>query len=167
MALPRHLRNFNVMIDGFGFAGRADEVTLPTLSLATEEHRAGGMDLPVEVDMGMEMMELSVVISDYDESVISGFGLLGAGVPLRIMGAIQRQGEDAQAVVVRCLGGLKSREVGTWTNGSKQTTTLTYSLRSYSESINGTEYVNIDAENMVRVINGVDQLASQRAAIGL
>jgi hypothetical protein len=165
--LPRHLRNFNIMIDGLGFAGRADEVTLPTLSLVTEEHRAGGMDMAVEADLGMEMMELSVVISDYDESVISGFGLLGAGVPLRIMGAIQRQGEEAQSVVIRCLGGLKSREVGAFATGGKQTTTLTYSLRSYSESINGTEYVNIDAENMIRVINGVDQLASQRAAIGL
>lgn len=165
--LPRHLRNFNVMIDGLGYAGRADEVTLPTLALTTESHRAGGMDVPVDIDLGMEMLELSVVLSDYDEAVIAGFGLLGAGVPLRIMGAIQRQGEDAQSVVIRCVGGLKSREVGTWTNGSKQTTTLTYSLRSYTESINGTEYVNIDAENMVRVINGVDQLASQRAAIGL
>lgn len=165
--LPRHLRNFNVMIDGLGYAGRADEVTLPTLALTTESHRAGGMDMSVDIDLGMEMLEVSVVLSDYDEAVIAGFGLLGNGVPLRIMGAIQRQGEEAQSVVIRCVGGLKSREVGTWTNGSKQTTTLTYSLRSYTESINGTEYVNIDAENMVRVINGVDQLASQRAAIGL
>lgn len=165
--LPRHLRNFNVMIDGFGFAGRADEVTLPTLSLATEEHRAGGMDAPVDVDMGMELMDLSVVISDYDESVISGFGLLGPGVPITLRGAIQRQGEAAQPVVIKMLGGLKSREVGAFAVGAKQTTTLTYSLRKYSEAINGVEYVNIDIENMVRVINGVDQLASQRAALGL
>lgn len=165
--LPRHLRNFQVMIDGFGFAGRADEVTLPTLSIATEEHRAGGMDSPVDVDMGMELMEMSVVLSDYDESVISGFGLLGNGVPITLRGAIQRQGEEAQSVVVKMRGGLKSRDPGTWTTGGKQTTTLTYSLRKYSETINGVEYVNIDVENMVRVINGVDQLASQRAAIGM
>jgi hypothetical protein len=165
--LPRHLRNFNVMIDGFGYAGRADEVTLPTLALTTEEHRAGGMDSAVDVDMGMELMELSVVLSDYDEAVIAGFGLLGAGVPITLRGAIQRQGEAAQPVVVKMLGGLKSRDTGTWSAGGKQTTTLTYSVRKYSESINGVEYVNVDVENMVRVINGVDQLASQRAAIGL
>lgn len=165
--LPRHLRNFNVMIDGFGYGGRADEVTLPTLSIATEEHRAGGMDSPVEVDMGMELMESTIVLSDYDEAVIAGFGLLGAGVPITLRGAIQRQGEAAQAVVIKMLASLKSREVGTWTTNGKHTTTLTYSVRKYSEAINGVEYVNIDVENMVRVINGVDQLATQRAALGI
>lgn len=165
--LPRHLRNFHAMVDGRGYAGRADEVTLPTLAIATEEHRAGGLDSPVEVDMGMELMELSIVLSDYDEAVIAGFGLLGSGVPITLRGAIQRQGEPAQPVVVKMLGHLKSRDPGTWSVGSKQTTTLTYSVRKYAESINGVEYVNIDVENMVRVINGVDQLASQRAAMGL
>ena len=41
--LPRHLRNFSIMIDGFGFAGRADEVQLPELSITTDSHRAGGL----------------------------------------------------------------------------------------------------------------------------
>jgi len=165
--LPRHLKNFNVSIDGRGFAGRADEITLPTLALVTEEHRAGGMDSAVEVDMGMEVMEFTAVLSDYDESVIAGFGMLGNGVQMTARGAIQRQGEAAQAVIVRMTGNLKSRDPGNWATGSKQTTTLVYSVRRYSETINGVEYVNIDVENMVRVINGVDQLASQRAAIGL
>lgn len=165
--LPRHLRNFTVMIDGRGYAGRADEVALPVMSLVTEEHRAGGMDMGVEVDMGMEVMELSVTLSDYDEEVVAGFGMLGAGVPLRILGAIQRQGEEAQRVEVRVLGNLKSRDPGTFATGAKQTTSLVYTCRKYVETINGREVVNIDAENMVRVIDGVDQLASQRAAIGL
>lgn len=165
--LPRHLRNFNLSVDGRGYAGAADEVTLPTLAIVTEEHRAGGMDSAVELDMGMEVMELSVVLSDYNEDVVSGFGLLGTGTPITLRGAIQRQGELAQPVVVKMLGGLKSRDTGTWSAGGKQTTTLTYSVRKYSETINGREVVNIDVENMVRIIGGVDQLASQRAALGL
>lgn len=165
--LPRHLRNFTFSVDGRGYAGAVDEVTLPALTLVTEEHRAGGMDSPVEIDLGMEILELSAVLSDYNEDVISGFGMLGAGVPITLRGAIQRQGEAAQAVVIKALGSLKARDPGTWSPGSKQTTTLTYSLRKYSETINGREVVVIDAENMIRVINGVDQLASQRAALGL
>lgn len=165
--LPRHLRNFSVMIDGRGYAGRADEVTLPTLAIAEQDHRAGGMDAPIGIDMGMEKLELSVTLSDYDEAVIAGFGLLGASIPLVVRGAIQRQGEPAQAVVIKCMASLKSRAPGSFGPGTKQTTALTYSLRKYSESINGVEYVNIDIENMIRVINGVDQLASHRAALGM
>lgn len=168
MSLPRHLRNFSAMIDGRGYAGRVDEATLPTLEITTEDHRAGGMDAPIQVDMGMEVLEATVVLSDYDEDVIAGFGMLGtAEIPLRLMGAIQRQGEDAQSVDVRLLGRLKSRDPGNWQVGSKQTTTLTYTLTKYSETINGRLLVDIDIKNMIRVINGVDQLASQRAAIGI
>jgi P2 family phage contractile tail tube protein len=165
--LPRHLKNFNVAVDGRGYAGMADSVTPPVLAIVTEDHRAGGMDSAVQVDMGMEIMELGIVLSDYNEDVISGFGLLGAGVPITLRGAIQRQGEAAQNVTIKMLGGLKSRDEGEWAAGSKQTTSLTYTIKKYSVTINGREIVNIDVENMIRVINGVDQLASQRAAIGL
>lgn len=165
--LPRLLRNFTVSVDGRGYAGMADSVTPPVLAIATEEHRAGGMDSPVEMDMGMELMESTVVLSDYNEYVIAGFGLLGTGVPITMRGAIQRQGETAQAVIIKMVGGLKSRDEGEWTAGSKQTTSLVYSVRKYSVTINGREMVNIDVENMVRIINGVDQLASQRKALGL
>lgn len=165
--LPRHLRNFTASIDGRGYAGSVDEITLPTLAITTEDHRAGGMDSAVQIDLGMETMEASIVLSDYNEDVISGFGMLGAGVPLTVRGAIQRQGDNAQGVVIKMLGSLKSRDTGTWSAGGKQSTTLVYSVKKYSETINGQEIVNIDVENMVRIIDGVDQLASQRAALGL
>lgn len=164
---PRTLRNFNLFVDGRGYAGRADEVTPPSLSIISEDHRAGGMDAPVEIDMGMEKMEMSIVLSEYNADVIATFGLLGSGVPLVLRGAIQRQGEDAVPVIIKATGNLKSRSVGSWKPGSKQTTSLVYHVRKYSETINGREMVNIDVENMIRVINGIDQLASQRAALGL
>ena len=36
-------------VDGRGYAGRVDEITLPKLTIKTEKHRAGGMDVPVEI----------------------------------------------------------------------------------------------------------------------
>ena len=44
---PRVLKNMNLFVDGRGYAGRVDEIELPKLTLKTEEHRAGGMDVPV------------------------------------------------------------------------------------------------------------------------
>lgn len=48
--LQKILKNFNAFVDGRGYAGRIDEISLPKLSIKTEEHRAGGMDIPVAID---------------------------------------------------------------------------------------------------------------------
>lgn len=165
--LPRHLRNFTAFVDGVGQAGKIDELTLPTLTLQTEEHRAGGMDAPVEIDLGMQMMELSMTLSSYDLDLFRGYGALTAGIALTVRGAVQRQGEAAQAVIIRMVGSGKVLDRGSWSAGGKATTTVTYTLTRYQELINGVEVAFVDIENMVRRINGVDQLASQRLAMGI
>lgn len=165
--LPRFLRNFTAFVDGVGQAGKIDELTLPTLDLVTEEHRAGGMDIPVDVDLGMQLMTCGMVLSSYELSNFTAYGALNAGVSLTVRGAIQRQGEAAQAVIIRMTGTGKTIDRGSWSAGSKATKTVTYTLTKYSETVNGEEVVYIDAENMIRRINGVDQLEGQRAALGL
>lgn len=165
--LPRFLRNFTAFVDGRGQAGSIDELTLPTLELNTEEHRAGGLDVPVEIDLGMALIELSMVLSSYDYENFSAFGALNAGVPLTVRGAIQRQGEAPQGVIIRMVGSAKTIDRGNWSAGSKATKTVTFTLTKYQEVINGVEAVFIDAENMIRRINGVDQLAGQRLVLGL
>lgn len=166
--LPRTLKNFNLFVNGVGYAGKVDEVTLPVLKVKTEEHRAGGMDAGVELDMGMEKLEGKFVLSDYDPSVAKLLGGLSADTPINFRGAIQAQGEPtAQAVVVKMTGFIKSRDNGSNKTGDKSSTTFEFAARSYQETINGEVVVDIDVVNMKRVIGGVDQMESQRAAIGI
>jgi uncharacterized protein len=166
---PRVLKNMNLFVDGRGYAGRVDEITLPTLSLKLEEHRAGGMDIPVDLDMGMEKMEASVVLSDYDPDVFRSFGLLDSnGIPVTVRGATQRQGNpQVTPVLVRMIGGWATIDPGNWTPGEKNTTTLTCTLSYFNLTIAGEELVEVDAINMIRRINGRDQLAAQRSALGI
>jgi P2 family phage contractile tail tube protein len=103
---PRVLKNMNLFVDGRGYAGRVNEIKLPKLTLKTEEHRVGGMDVPVEIDLGMEKMETSQTIADYDPDVFRLFGLLATqDTPVTVRGTIQRQGEPAQAVSISLRGG--------------------------------------------------------------
>ncbi|WP_183142474.1 phage major tail tube protein, partial [Pseudomonas coronafaciens] len=51
--IPETLSNLNLFVDGVSFQGDVPSLTLPKLTIKTEEHRAGGMDAPVELDMGM------------------------------------------------------------------------------------------------------------------
>ncbi|MCG5240104.1 phage major tail tube protein [Azospirillum doebereinerae] len=166
---PRVLKNMNLFIDGRGYAGRVDEVTLPKLTLKTEEHRAGGMDLAVELDMGMEKLEGTMVVSDFDPELFKSFGLLDtSGLPVTLRGAFQAQGSaTVQAVTVNLRGGWKDIDPGSWKPGDKSTLTLAYASTYYKLTVDGADLVEIDAVNMKRVVAGTDQLEAQRTAIGL
>ena len=166
LQLPRVLKNMNLIIDGTGYAGRVDEITLPVLTLATEDHRAGGMDMPAELDMGMERLEAAMTVSDFNPDIFRSFGSLDK--PITVRGATQRQGDAAVSpVTVNMIGGWRTLDPGAWTSGSKNPLTLNGALTYFKLTIDAEELVEIDAINMVRVINGVDQLEGQRSAIGL
>ena len=168
MANPRILKNFNLFVDGRGQAGKIDELELPTLTIKTEEHRAGGMDAPAELDMGMEALSAGFTLAEYDENVLSLFGLAdGNAVQLTARGALQKDGEPVTPVVVNMRGMLKEAELGTWQAGEKATPKFTIALRYYRYESGGVVLHEIDVENMVRIVNGVDQLAQIRAAIGV
>lgn len=165
---PRVLKNMNLFVDGRGYAGRVDEIELPKLTLKTEEHRTGGMDVPVEIDLGMEKLETSLTIADYDPDVFRLFGLLDTqDKPVTVRGAIQRQGEPAQAVSISLRGGWKEIDSGTWKPGDKSTLKVSVALNYFRLTIAGEEVVEVDAKNLVRKVGGVDQMAEIRNAIGL
>lgn len=163
--LPRILKNMNLFVDGIGTAGFIEEITTPPLALMTEEHRAGGMDMPIELDMGMEKMELSFQLSDPTETVIS---LLGKQDVLFIArSAHQRDGEAAVPAIVNMTGMLKQYDPGAFQAGQKANHTFGVALKYYKLTVAGKELAEIDVVNMVRKIDGVDQLATIRTAIGV
>lgn len=165
--LPKILKNFNAFVDGRGYAGRIDEISMPKLSIKTEEHRAGGMDIPVAIDMGMEKLEAELTFSEYDPELFRLFGLVdGNAVSLTLRGGLQGSG-DAEAVVVNLRGQFKELDPGNWKPADKATLKCTVSIRYYKLTIDRRELIEIDAENMVRKINGVDQMSSLRTALGI
>ena len=158
--LPRTLRNFQITIDGRGYAGRATEFTPPTLSIQTEDFRAGGMDMPAQIDMGMEALELSFTLAEYDPDVLRLFGLHDQNaVRLTARGALQRNGEAAVAIVINATGHIKEFDPGS------RLVLLPGCVHRLE--LDGGVIHEVDVENMIRVINGVDQLRSQRTAIGI
>jgi len=164
---PRHLKNFSLFVDGRGLAGLIQTLTLPTLTTKMEEFRGGGMDAPVEIDMGMEKLEGTFELAEYNPDMIALYGLASQNTQMTARGAMRRDGEDAVPVVVNMTGVVKQLEKGDWVAGDATSGTFTYSLRYYKLTIGGRELVEIDKVNMIRKINGVDQLATIRTAIGV
>ncbi len=163
MPITDILRNCDLFIDGRGYAGRVEEMTPPKLTVQTEEHRAGGMDMAVEIDMGLEKMECEFSLSGVDREVLKLWGLVaGRVVPLTFRAALQNEDGAVTAVAV------KVREIdwGTWKPGEKAPLKAVVAVRYYKLEHGGRTVHEIDAENMIRIVDGVDQLALQRAALG-
>lgn len=169
MAAPKLLKDVNLFIDGRGYAGNVEEFEPPKLAIKTEGHRSGGMDAPIEVDMGMQALTAMATLSHAAREALKMFGLApGNPVPMTLRGSQENEaGTEVEAVVYNLRGLIKEVDPGTWKSGEKAPCKVTLALRYYKLEIGGETVHEIDVENMTRVINGVDQLEARRQALGL
>lgn len=162
------LRNINLFVDGHGYAGRVMELTLPKLNIKVEEYRAGGMDAAVEIDQGMEKMECDFSLDSVDIEVLKRWGLApGNAVPMTFRGAVESQDGTVKSVIARIRGQIKSIDFGAWKAGEKSTLKAMAAVYRYTLEIDGETIHDIDPENMIRTVNGTDQIEARRAALGI
>jgi len=169
MATPRVLKNFNVFVNGRSHAGVAEEITLPEVKLKTEDYRAGGMDAPTELDMGMDALTSKFSFTDPDPDSLALVGL-AAGNSARVVakGAFRRDSDNATvSVTAEMVGRIKSVSHGNWKSGDKNANEFEMGVNYYRLTVGGRTVFEIDVENMVRIIDGSDQLAAIRNAIGI
>lgn len=158
----------NLFVDGYGYAGNCEELTPPKLTFKTEEFRNGGMDAPVEIEMGMDKLEASFSLTKYDPNVLALWGLApGNTKPLTFRGSVISEDGTEKAVVIQLQGMIKEVDTGSWKPGDKMTLKGTVACRYYKQTIAGIIIHEIDVPNMIRRINGVDQLAITRANLGM
>jgi hypothetical protein len=168
MAIPKIVRSFSLFVDGRGYAGRVEECALPKLSVKTEEWRGGGMDAPAEIDVGMEKLECELTIAEHDPDLYRRFGLIdGNAVQATLRGALQADTGDAQPMVVTLRGMIRELDGGSFKAGEKGSLKLSLALRYYKLAIGGQDLIEIDVDNMRRVIAGTDRMQSIRTAIGM
>lgn len=165
--MSKFVRKYNgVYIDGMDKVSDVTEYTPPKLTVITEDYRAGGMDMATPMDMGMEPMEATIVMTE-DPSVLGLFGLRGGRhVPIFVQSVLE---DDDTGTITGQVEELRGK-ITSIDEGSKgagfQATTLTMKLTYYKRQIDGKTIHEIDPPNMVRVINGVDQLADYRRLLG-
>ncbi len=165
--MPQYLRAMNLYVDGYGYAGQVEEITLPKLTIKTEEYRGGGADAPIEIDVGMEKLECEFTVNAYAPSLLQLWGVMpGRHVNITLRGAMDEAG-TVTAVVVNLTGSWKEIDMGTWKAGEKSAMKIQVAASYYQLSIGGMSVIQIDIPNMTRMIGGQDVLREIRAAIGL
>ncbi|MER2298415.1 MAG: phage major tail tube protein [Pseudomonas sp.] len=166
--IPETLANLNLFVDGISFQGDVPSLTLPKLTMKMEEHRPGGMDIPVELDMGMDKLEASFTTTGVRREALKFFGLAdGTAFNGTFRGAFKGLKGAIKPVVVTLRGTLKEIDMGDWKPGDKAEIKHGISPTYYKLEVDGRMVYEIDALGMKRVIDGVDQLAAQRSALGL
>lgn len=162
------LKNMALFVDGRGYAGNVEELTLPKLTMKTEEFRGGGMDAPVDVEMGMDKLECDFTLTRFDKNALKLFGLSGGQVvPVTVRGAVVSDDGNLTPVVVNLQGMIREMDPGSWKPGDKSTLKFSMSLRYYKLTHGGELIYEIDVPNMVRIIGNVDQLSETRNALGI
>ncbi|RZJ02828.1 MAG: phage major tail tube protein [Rubrivivax sp.] len=169
MTLPRKLKNFVLFNAGESYLGEVPEVTLPKLTRKTEDYRAGGMNGPIKLDMGMEGLEFQWKAAGYIRTLLQQWGALKHdGVQLRFAGALQADDEEtAKPLEIVMRGRHTEIDFGTTKSVDPTEISITSALTYYKLTLDGVVLIEIDLVNMVEVINGEDLLASVRAALGI
>lgn len=166
--IPEVLYNTNLFVDGISLRGDVPSLTLPKLTLKTDEYRAGGMDAPIELDMGMEKLEASFTTHGVRQEVLKFFGLADqTAFNASFRGAFRGQKGAVKAVIVTLRGSLKEVDAGDWKPSEKAEFKYAVALSYYKLEIDGSVMFEIDPVSSVRVIDGTDQLAAVRSALGL
>lgn len=167
MALPALLKNMNLFNEGQSWLGEVAAVTIPTLTRKLEEYRGGAMDGPVKYDMGGEALEQEATFGGPMRDILRQFGHTSAsGIYQRFVGFYQDDSTSRAATIeITTRGRHEEIEMGEQKPGEpgefKVKSTLTY----YRLDWDGATIIEIDRLNMVFMVDGIDRLAEQRAAI--
>lgn len=169
MSLPRKLKNFILFNDGNAYLGEVPEASPPKLSRKMEEYRAGGMNGPIQLDHGMEAMEMEWTAAGYMRTLFAQWGATTHdAVLLRFAGALQADDTgDVTSVEITVRGRHQEIDFGTAKAGENTEIKVKSALSYYKLVMDGVTVIEIDMVNMIEVVNGVDRLQQTRLALGL
>jgi P2 family phage contractile tail tube protein len=169
MALPHKLKNFNLFGDGNVWRSLIDSVTLPKLTRKVEEWRGGGMIGPIEVDLGLEKIEMSFKAGGFLLDAYRAFGAKSHnGNQWRFAGAYEDDSTgNVMAVEVLVQGRLREIDPGDAKAGDDTEHNFAISCSYYKLTVDGADVIEIDLPGLVFNVQGQDVMSLIRRAIGM
>jgi hypothetical protein len=162
------LRDFTVWIKGNGKMGTCPSFQLPEIKIQTEDFRGGGMDMAVEIPMGVEKIEFDFDMHVWDPEIFQNLGYdVGAmDVPLMFRGYMLSPNGAQKSVMIATQSLIKAIKPGKVEPGKKTEISVSVSANRYVHKID-TKIVNsFDAFNKVMIINGQDKSSEARRILG-
>ena len=168
VALPRTLKAFNITVGGKGNKGIVSKITLPKQKRKMEDLEVGGVDGPLEMDMGEEKLIITVYVKEINGGLTSGYGANTIDKTMfRLKGSVKSEDETVEKPVqIIARGRWTEVDYGDWEAGkpgeSKYIATLTY----YKEVLDGVTIREVDKLRGIDINHlGVDILEARRSNI--
>lgn len=165
---PRQLKDMAVFNAAHSFAGQCLAFTPPKLAMKMEEHRGGGMLGPVDLQLGLEKLEVTHKYGGAMPELNREFGANQMDASqLRFAGAVQNDdtgGYDDVQIIVR--GRHTEIDEGDHEVGSKSGATYKTSCVYYKQTRNGVIEFEIDMLAGVFIVYGQDRWAEVRRITG-
>jgi P2 family phage contractile tail tube protein len=165
------LNHCNVYGDGNNFLGQFEEVTLPEIKNKSVDHRAGDMIGTRTLPTSLEKMEATLKGTGLYEDFYILIADPDQMVSLQVRANLKKfdgQGLAAEVpVVVYLKGWFPSRKAGTLKNQDPAKPEYKMELSYYKLVVDGAELEEVDVDNHIHRVNGVDLLAQFRSNLGL
>jgi len=167
--ITNKLTNMSLFVDGRGYLGQAAELTPPKIVQQTMDYVAGGMPGVIKISKGLlEAMEAEFTLNGYDANILKLFNVEPcAYVPFVFRGALSDCENGTRPIVLTMRGQIQEIDMGTWKPGDDNTLKIKMNVAYYMQEIAGESIMEVDYENMIFIVNGNDQLAATRAALGI
>ena len=170
--VANRLTNANMYNDGASLLGKCEEITLPSIKAKTSEHKALGMVMSLNIPSGFEAMNGKVKWNAIYPDLIAAFGSPYKTNKIQVRGNLetwdaagrtQQQGVVA-FLTVRFKDALPS--IGLKQNDNSEQESE-YECSYYRLEVGGQKLIEIDAFAQIFFVNGTDELAGYRAALGI
>ncbi|EHW5886098.1 phage tail tube protein [Escherichia coli] len=170
MAVPRHIRQFTLFVDGKNFIGTVSGLTPPKLTRKTEAYRGAGMLGAVNIDLGLDdgALDASFTTGGVEKELLSKYAGKVDEVALRFVGEVFTDGEESQILEMEMRGRITEIDQGEIKQG--EATQFTFAVKNtyYKESIDDSDVVEIDLLNFIYKKDGQNVFGDRvSSALGL
>ncbi|MGR3484444.1 MAG: phage major tail tube protein [Paracoccaceae bacterium] len=165
MSFPRHVRDYRGYLDGFDYLGICQKATLPQPKIMTSAYRGSGMEMPAPIDMGLEAMTADMTFGEYVPRL---FGLLGTHTSMTLRpGERDRYTGEARPMIFTMDGLITAPSFDGLETGKESMMKVHMEVTRLRVTVDGQLKWDLSSRpGAPRIVDGVDQLAGMRRAMG-
>lgn len=167
--IPQVIEQANCFIDGYGYAGVARDITLPSFEQEVIESKGA---ISANYGTGVfKAMECTFKISEMGKEAFLSFGLntfSATKIPLVFKASIHQSGSGKEIpFVVEMNGEFTSITPPSIVAGSEFTSEIKINVHFLKMTMDKKKLLLVDAKNLILEFNGIDMMAKVRSNLSL